>query len=105
MSLRRMKHRRWHSRVLAMLARNKWVSVQGVLDAYISTYGTKFAPTRGELATYIARVCEESDVQRVEVDGSIPGNQVGSDEYLATNTVHLTEKPHRTITFYRLVKE
>lgn len=100
-----MTGRRWHNRVLAMLARNQWVTVQGVLDAYIGTYGTKFAPTRGELASYMSKVCEESETQRVEVDGSLPGNQVGSDEYLATNIVHLTEKPYRYITSYRFVKE
>uniref|UniRef100_A0A2V0RHZ0 Uncharacterized protein n=1 Tax=viral metagenome TaxID=1070528 RepID=A0A2V0RHZ0_9ZZZZ len=48
-----MRPRRWHNRIDAMLPPNKWFSMNEVLDQYISTYGTKFAPTRQELTAYL----------------------------------------------------
>ena len=49
----RMRPRRWHNRIDSMLPANRWFSMHEVLDHYISTYGTKFAPTRQELTTYL----------------------------------------------------
>jgi len=49
-----MRPRRWHVRIDRMLgAGMKWYTARAVLDTYISTYGTKFAPTSRELSHYL----------------------------------------------------
>lgn len=66
-----MKPRRWHQRVLHLLESGKWCSTNGVLDSYIATYGTKYAPTRTELSLFLNEWSDEVETVYGSADTAV----------------------------------
>jgi len=57
--------------ILGYLNTGEWLSVNGVIENFIRTYGTKNCPTRGEVAHILNKNCDEIRKRNAIADTSL----------------------------------